>query len=812
MPDATSAADTLRATAAASPVEPAPLPVAALRWRCDVEGLRFQSTAEVVPVTGIVGQETAVDALRFGIESRAAGQNVFVRGLTGTGRMTLVRRLLQELQPSCQETHDLCYVHNFAHPDRPRLITLPAGQARRFRRMIDELADFLRRDLGEALGADGVRARTAALDEAVGEQVKAIAGPFEDDLAAAGLALVTVPIGPIHHSVIFPLVSGKPVPPEEFERLHEQGQIDDKHHEQFQEKRRSFEQRLEEVNTSIQKIRRDYVEATQEIFQKEARLILREFVGRIEAAFPDEPVTQFLAELTQDVIERRLPPRDGDEDSTEQYRVNVLLEHKADGRCPIIVENAPSLTNLLGVIDREPGPMGPARSDHTMIRTGSLLRAGGGYLILEARDVLSEPGAWKVLLRTLRTRRLEIVPPELSFPWGGAPLKPEPIDLDVRVILVGDNQTFYALDALDPDFPHLFKVLADFDSVITRDATGIEQYAGVLSRICRAENLLPLDRSAVAALAEHGARIAARAGKLTAQFGRVADIAREAAYIAGRDDRALVSGDDVREAVRRSKRRADLPSRRFRELLADGTICVQTRGAVVGQINGLAVLHAGPLTSGFPARITATIGPGTAGVINIEREAALSGAIHTKGFYILRGLLRCLLQTDHPLAFDASVAFEQSYGGIDGDSASGAEICCLLSALTKVPLRQDLAMTGAIDQLGHILPVGAVNEKIEGFFDTCRDIGLTGTQGVIIPKANAGDLMLRHDVVDACAAGQFRVYAVTTVHEALEQLTGVPAGTRDDEGTYPDGTLLGLAMARARHYWLRAAAPTAEKA
>jgi predicted ATP-dependent protease len=719
--------------------------------------------------------------------------------------------MLQELEPSCQETHDLCYVHNFVDPDRPRLISLPAGAGRRFRRMVDELAEFLRRNLWEALGADGVRARKAALDEAVGEQIKAIAGPFEEDLAAAGLALVTVPVGPIHHSVIFPMVNGKPVPPERFERLHKLGKIEDHDFEQFQEKRRSFEQRLEEVNASIQKIRRDYAEATQEIFQREARLILRGFVSRIEKAFPIEAVKQFLAELMEDVLERRLPPAEDDEDFTRPYRVNVLLEHTADGPCPIIVENTPSLTNLLGVIDREPGPTGLTRSDHTMIRAGSLLRAGGGYLILEARDILGEPGAWKVLLRTLRTRRLEIVPPELSFPWGGPPLKPEPIDLDVRVILLGDEQMFFALDALDPDFPHLFKVLADFDSVIPRDATGVEQYAGVLSRICRAENLLPLDRSAVAALAEHGARIAARAGKLTAQFGRVADVAREAAYLAGRENRPQVTGDDIREAVRRTKRRADLPSRRFRELLADGTICVHTRGAVVGQINGLAVLHAGPLISGFPARITATIGPGTAGVINIEREAALSGAIHTKGFYILGGLLRHLLQTDHPLAFDASVAFEQSYGGIDGDSASGAEICCLLSALTEVPVRQDLAMTGAIDQIGHILAVGAVNEKIEGFFDTCRDIGLTGTQGVIIPKANAGDLMLRHDVVEACAAGQFQVYAVAAVHQALELFTGVPAGERDERDTYPDGTLLGLAMARAHHYWLRAAAPTADK-
>ncbi|MBU0617362.1 MAG: AAA family ATPase, partial [Planctomycetes bacterium] len=339
---------------------------------------------------------------------------------------------------------------------------------------------------------------------------------------------------------------------------------------------------------------------------------------------------------------------------------------------------------------------------------------------------------------------------------------------------------------------------------IPRDKRGIEHYAGILARIVHEEKLLPFDRTGVMALVEHGARIAARKGKLTARFGRLADIAREASFIAAKQGHKYGGCDDVRQAVHRSKRRADLPARRFRELVADGTIRVQTQGATVGQVNGLAILQAGPLTYGFPARITATIGPGTAGVINIEREAALSGAIHTKGFYILGGLLRWLLRTEHPLAFNASIAFEQSYGGIDGDSASGAEICCLLSALTDLPLRQDLAMTGAIDQVGHILPVGGANEKIEGFFDACRDIGLTGTQGVIIPRANAGDLVLREDVVDACVAEQFRVYAVETAQQALELFTSMPAGQRDDSAKYPDGTLLGLAVQRAHEYWLKA--------
>ncbi|MCP4656282.1 MAG: AAA family ATPase [bacterium] len=343
----------------------------------------------------------------------------------------------------------------------------------------------------------------------------------------------------------------------------------------------------------------------------------------------------------------------------------------------------------------------------------------------------------------------------------------------------------------------------DFDSVIDRDDDGAKKYGGVLARIAREEELPPFHRTAVAALAEHGARVAGLHGKLTARFGRIADIAREAAFLARKAEQETVSAANVVEAITRTRQRAELPSRRFRELLCDGTIHVQISGEVVGQVNGLAVIRTGPLTYGFPARITASIGAGTAGIIDIEGQAALSGSIHTKGFHILGGLLRHLLQTDHPLAFSASLAFEQSYGSIDGDSASAAEICCLLSALTATPVRQGIAITGSIDQLGRVQAIGGVNEKIEGFYDTCRCAGMSGEQGVIIPRSNAGDLMLRRDVVDACTEGRFHVYAVESVHQALEALTGVPAGERGEDGDYPEGTLLATAVEKAREFWLK---------
>lgn len=785
-------------------VEPSPLPASALRWQCDPDWLDFETTDEVEPVRGVIGQDSAVESLRFGLATDAQGQNIFVRGLTGTGRSTLVRRLLEEIRPFCSETQDRCYVHSFSQPDRPRLITLPSGQGPTFARRVDRLVNFIRRNLRTALSSEGVNARRTALKQATEAKLKEIVEPFQEALEKAGLAVVNIEAGTAMHAVLFPIVEGKPVPPEEFDTLHRQKKISDDVYNAAKEAYGEFEPQLAEVNERANEIHRQHDDAEAGVLEHAARSTLRGFVREVEKEFPQEAVSGFLGELVDDVVKYHLGNEPEEEDFTDLYRVNVVLEHREDGRCPIVAENTASVRSLLGTVDFDFSPGGDAHPTHMGIRAGALLRADGGYLILEDQDILNEQGAWKALVRVLRTGQLEITPPDHPLAGWAPTLRPEPIDVKLKVILLGDPYTYSVLDMSDPTFPHLFKVLADFDYEIPRDEQGVSHYASVLSRIVKEEELPPFDRAAVARLAEFGARVAAREGKLTARFGRLADIAREAAFVAEQAGRRPVTAHDVRDAIERGKSRADLPARKFREYIADGTILVQTTGVAVGQINALAVLQAGPMTYGFPTRITASIGPGTAGVINIEREAALSGAIHTKGFYILGGLLRNLLNTDHPLAFDASIAFEQSYGSIDGDSASGAEICCLLSALTGIPLRQDIAMTGAIDQMGHILAIGAANEKIEGFFDACRDLGTTGTQGVMIPKANAGDLMLREDLIEACTDGSFRIYAVETVHEALEVLTRMPAGRRDARHRYPKGTVLGTAVAKAYDCWIKA--------
>ncbi len=788
------------------------LPVERLRWRCNQDWIDGISTEEIESIPDVIGQETAVDALRFGLETKAPGQNIFVRGLTGTGRMTLVQRILEEIRPSCPLANDRCYVCNLEQPDRPHLITLPRGQGKLLHKLMNDLADFIRDALQQSMNAEPIRARRNALEQSNRNATESLVEPFDAELRKAGLAIVTVNEGQTGHATIFPLAHGKPVPPEEFQQLVHQGKVPLSELERLEKERTRFQNQFEELQTEVHQIHREYQGSLRQFLQSEIRALLYDPVAQLVRQIDDEAVHQYVQDIVDDVAENRLHDLDAGIDFTRAYRVNLISTHDGIDSCPVIVENSPTVANLLGAIDREALNDEVAIADHLTIRAGSILRADGGFLILDARDILSEPGAWKMLSRTLRTGFLEIVPSETQVPWAtGYTIKPEPIDINVKIILIGDGQVYHILDEIEYDFPHLFKVLADFDRHIPRDRHAAQRYAGVLARLVEEESLPPFDRRAIAILIEHGARIADHADKVTSQFGRLADLAREGAYLAAQSQSDTVSAEHIEEAIQRTRDRAVLPARRFREMVKNNIIRINTDGQAVGQINGLAVLQSGPLTYGFPARITSTIGPGSAGVINIEREASLSGAIHTKGFYILGGLLRTLLQTDHPLAFSASIAFEQSYGGIDGDSASGAEMCCLLSALTRFPIRQDLAMTGAIDQVGNILAIGAATAKIEGFFDVCNELGLTGTQGVIIPAANAGDLMLNERVVEACARGEFHVYAVETIQEAIEILTGRPAGAINDHFEYPEGSVLHVAKDRARIYWnqIRAAGTSA---
>lgn len=769
-----------------------------LRWVCDPDSLHFTTTDDVEPITHVVGQEQALRALRFGLQVDAPGQNVYVRGLAGSGRLTLLRNMLEETRLTCPLPPDRCAVRNFLEPDRPRLIVMPFGTARKFRLAIEDFVRFMVDDLGPALSGEQFRERREAMESSFAKQLHALVGPFEEKLEALQLSLVTITAGSMQRPALVPRIDGQPVMREAFEAMVAEGKVTETDRQQFVDLIEDTRPEMETISVEVERLQNEHQNAMQQFVQSEARALLAGRAARILNEFDYDVTRQYLDGMIEDYIEHRLGREGfGAKELRQLYEVNVIVAHPAGTSCPVVAETAPTLQNLLGGIEPELSQEGSLRADHTRIRAGSLLRASGGFLLLEARDLLEEPGAWRVLMRTLRTGTVEMVPPEVA---GNAPLpiKPEAAPVSLKVVLIGDTGMYYALDELDEDFATQFKVLADFEPTIPIREGAVALYAGVLSHIVRKRELHPIDRSGIAMLAEYGARIAGRNDELTARFGRVLDVLHEAAYLVGRAGGSVIDATAVEDAVTEMRLRAGSASRRFRAAIREGTLRIETRGSTVGQVNGLAVIHAGPLTYGFPSRITATVGPGETGAVNIEEEAKLSGSIHTKGFYILGGLMRHLLRTPHPLSFSASITFEQSYGGIDGDSASGAEMCSLISALTGIPARQDLAMTGAIDQHGAIQAIGAVAEKIEGFYDACVELGLTGTQGVIIPTANLKDLMLHREVVQACRDGQFHVYAVDRIEDALELFTGVQCG-RDNE--FAEDSLLGIAMRRLREYW-----------
>jgi predicted ATP-dependent protease len=780
------------------------VPEERLRWRCPREWLDFEDTSTVAPVPGIVGQDEAIEALRYGLEIEGPGQNVFVRGIESSGRSSLVQKLLHDLQPRCQLTCDRAYVPDFDALDRPRWVELPRGSGALFARAMRGFARRVRRDLPAVLRGEGLAAQAAAFEVDWQRRAGELEGRFQSRIAPSGLGLVQLQHEGGTQLAMVPMREGRALAPEEISAREREGPSGAAEVQRWQEALLAHRAHFQEFVLDLQELHEERRSALQEMRTQTARAAVERYLERLRRRFPHASVQRYLDGLSRDLVENRLDELEGEDDFTEEYLPNPIQARERDAACPIVVESAPSVVNLLGSIEIEPLPGGGATSDHRSIRGGALLEADGGFLILEARELLAEPEAWRALVRCLRTGRVEIAPRE-GHP--GSFVKPEPIPFRAKVILIGDPELYQLLDAEDAYFPSLFKVLVDFEGHIERDVRGARQYAGVIARFAGEARLPPFTWCAVARLVEHGASLAAGEG-LSTRLGRIADLVRETAFWAARAGASRCEREHVRTALRQARRRADLPARRFRRLLKDGVITIEVAGKRCGQINGLATLSAGALLYGIPARITASVGPGDRGAIDIEGLSELGGAIHTKGFHILEGLLRNLLRARHPLAFTASLAFEQTYGGIDGDSASAAEICCLLSALADVPLRQDLALTGAIDQHGRIQAIGAVNEKIEGFFDVCAelagrdDASSSEAHGVVIPRANLAELMLREDVVDACARGSFAIYAASDVREALELFTGLPFGARDGTREALPGSLLDLARRRAEELWL----------
>jgi lon-related putative ATP-dependent protease len=735
--------------------------------------------------------------VRFGIRIRRYGYNIYALGPAGMGKHGLVRQFLESSAPGEPTPPDWCYVHNFQEPQKPRALRLPPGRGEAFRKDMERLVEELRVSIPAAFESDDYRARRKLIESQFEQQAESRFGALEKRARDQGIALLRTPFGV---GLAPKRADGEVVEAGEFERLPEEER------ERLRTAMAQLQEELQEALAELPRASRRQREALRALNREVTAFAVGHLMGELRSDYAGLPeVLEQLAAVERDVVESAddfrpdatseadalaalLPRRRGSR-QFRRYQVNVLVANSPDRGAPVVYEDHPTHANLIGRLEHL-SEFGSLTTDFLLVRSGALHRANGGYLLLDARKLLMQPMAWEELKRALRSAqvRVESLGQALGL-LSTVSVEPEPIPLQVKVVLVGDRLLYYLLADLDPDFLELFKVAADFEETIVRDAEGEALYARLLATLARREALRPLDRAAVARMIEHGSRLAADAEKLSVHLQSLADVLREADCLAGAAGCDTLRRDDVQAAIDGRLRRAGRISDRMLEEIVRGTILIDTRGSEVGQVNALSVLQLGGYVFGRPSRITARVRLGSGRVVDIEREVRLGGAIHSKGVLILSGFLGQRYSHERPLSLHASLVFEQSYSGVEGDSASCAELVALLSAIAEAPVRQSLALTGSVNQLGEVQAVGGVTEKVEGFFDVCRAAGLTGQEGVLVPAANVKHLMLRRDVVEAVEAGRFHVWPIRSVDEALELMTDLPAGTRDAKGAFPDGSL-----------------------
>jgi ATP-dependent Lon protease len=797
--------------------KPAPmhaeLPLAKLRWRCELSRIPFETTAQAELREGFIGQERALRALKMGVELSAPGYNVFVCGLAGTSRGGTIARMIEELHPPTKESLDRCYVNNFKIPDRPRLLALPRGQANGFKKDMQAGIDFLRRRIPQVFEGEPFQRQKGRIVERFTVREKELMDDFTRRIAREQFALGHMQVGAVALPEIFPVLEGQMVPIEDISKMVHEGKLEAPVAEDIERKYEQFRQEFTVVYRKTLTLSRELASELSYLEQEAASVLVDGVIEELKEKYPGTDVSEYLEEVRHHLLDNLDPfkehegegehdeePPDGllkmpgspERDPFRMYGVNVILAHNDDETSPVIFETTPTYVNLFGTIQRAYDARGGWTSDFMDLRGGSLLRADGGFLIMYSLEALSEVGVWRALKRTLNHNRLEIQPLEMFYPFGGSALKPEAIAINVKVILIGDRELYEMLYEYEEDFRKIFKVRVEFDEEMAMSDGVIAEYAGRLRALSEKESLYPFDRGAFAAMLEYGVRRAGRRNKVTARFIDIADLAREAHYDAAAKGESVVRAAHVRGALSSKMERHNLIETRIREMIEEGTLLVDVSGTRVGQVNGLSVLEIGGYSFGKPVRITATAALGKAGLINIERESNLSGRFHDKGVHIIAGYLRSKFAQDKPLSLAASICFEQSYSGVDGDSASSTEVYALASALSGLPLRQDIAVTGSINQQGDIQAIGGINEKIEGFFDVCRIKGLTGTQGVMMPESNVEDLMLREDILDAVSAGKFHIWPVAKVEQGIEILTGSLAGQDNTDGKFEAGTVFAL--------------------
>jgi predicted ATP-dependent protease len=804
--------------------KPAPnhaeLPPAKLRWKCELSRIPFETTAQAELREGFIGQERALRALKMGAELSAPGYNVFVCGLAGTSRGGTIARMIEELHPPTKESLDRCYANNFKLPDRPRLLALPRGQANAFKKDMQAGIDFLRRRIPQVFEGEPFQRQKGRIVERFTVREKELMDDFTRRIAREQFALGHMQVGAVALPEIFPVLEGQMVPIEDISKMVHEGKLEAPVAEDIERKYEQFRQEFTVVYRKTLTLSRELASELSYLEQEAASVLVDGVIEELKEKYPGTDVSEYLEEVRHHLLDNLDPfkEREGEGEHDEEtpdglpkmqgggperdpfrvYGINVILAHNDEETSPVIFETTPTYANLFGTIQRAYDARGGWTSDFMDLRGGSLLRADGGFLIMYSLEALSEVGVWRALKRTLNHNRLEIQPLEMFYPFGGSALKPEAIAINVKVILIGDRELYEMLYDYEEDFRKIFKVRVEFDEEMAMSDGVIAEYAGRLRALSEKENLCPFDRGAFAAMLEYGVRQAGRRNKVTARFIEIADLAREAHYDAAAKGESVVRAAHVRGALSSKMERHNLIETRIREMIQEGTLLVDVSGTRVGQVNGLSVLEIGGYSFGKPVRITATAALGKAGLINIEREANLSGRFHDKGVHIIAGYLRSRFAQDKPLSLAASICFEQSYSGVDGDSASSTEIYALVSALSNLPLRQDIAVTGSINQQGDIQAIGGVNEKIEGFFDVCRIKGLSGTQGVMMPESNVEDLMLREDILDAVAAGKFHIWPVAKIEQGIEILTGHAAGQKKTDGKFEEGTVFALMDERMR--------------
>ncbi len=770
---------------------------AALFQHCDQQSFQFETTAELEELSEIIGQPRAVDAVRFGIGIRREGYNLFALGPAGSGKHWLVQRYAEQQAAGEPKPPDWCYINNFQQGHKPHMLCLPTGQGVELQNDMEHLIEDLHAAIPAIFESNEYRTRAQGIEEEINAQHEAVLKKIQESAEQKNIALIQTPTG----FTLAPVRKGETLSLEEFEKLPE------KERQQIERDTEELQEQLSKALREAPRLQKEGRDRMGKLNREMAGATVSHLIGGLKQKYAGlDAVTAFLDEVREDVIsnfrhflhtEGRKPTLFGIElgDQREgmswenRYRVNILVTHHNDGGAPVIYEDHPSYNNLIGRVEHQ-AQLGALVTDFTMIRSGALHQANGGYLILDAMKVLMQPFAWEGLKRTLQAGEIRIESlAQLTSLISTVSVEPEPIPLNIKVILLGERHIYYLLSYYDPEFNELFKVAVDFTDRMERTPETQQLYARLIASMVKREQLQHFDRSAVARTVEHSARLLGDSEKLATHVRVLADLLREADYWAKQRQAEVVSAQDVQQAIDTQIYRVDQIRERIQEEIRRGTLMIDTEGGKVGQVNGLSVLDMGNFVFGRPARITARVRIGDSQVVDIEREVELGGPIHSKGVFILSAFIGARYVLEQPLALSASLVFEQSYGEIEGDSASSAELFALLSALAGLPVRQSLAVTGSVNQHGEIQPIGGVNEKIEGFFDTCNQRGLNGEQGVVIPASNIPHLMLREDVRTAVESGKFAIYSIDTVDDGIELLTGVQAGQRDENGVFPEGTV-----------------------